>query len=106
MTTIRALEAVDPRAFDVGGPTALLIAKSHKIAERISEREQRRLDDKDALDVLRLLQATGTSMLAATVKTLLQAGVAAKVTREALDMLTRKIHEGADFGRDTNASAW
>jgi len=20
--------------------------------------------------------------------------------------LTRKIHEGADFGRDTNASAW
>jgi hypothetical protein len=70
---IRPLESDDRRAFDVAvaGRAALLVAKLHKIAERISEREQRRLDDKDALDILRLLQASETSMLAETVKTLL-----------------------------------
>lgn len=87
MRPIGAFEAEDARAFDVAvaGPTALLIAKLHKIAERISEREQRRLDDKDALDVLRLLQATETLTLAATVRTLLQADVAGDVTRDRPD---------------------
>jgi hypothetical protein len=87
--TIRALEAEDPRAFDVAvaGPAALLISKLHKIGERVSERQQRRLDDKDALDILRLLQATETSILATTVLALLQADIAAEVTREALDLL-------------------
>lgn len=87
--TIRALDAGDTRTFDVAvaGPTALLVSKLHKIAERISERDQRRLDDKDALDVLRLLQATETTSLAATVHTLLQTDVAADVTREALSIL-------------------
>jgi hypothetical protein len=86
---IRAFEPTDPRAFDVAvaGPAALLIAKLHKIAERISEREQRRLDDKDALDILRLLQATEASILAETVTALLHPGVAQKVTREALEIL-------------------
>lgn len=87
--TISALESEDTRAFDVAvaGPTALLIAKLHKIAERISEREQRRLDDKDALDILRLLQATATSTLVATVQRLLNADVARDVTRDAIDVL-------------------
>jgi hypothetical protein len=54
---IGALNPDDPRVVEVAvaGPTALLVAKLHKIGERVSEREQRRLDDKDALDVLRLL---------------------------------------------------
>src|SRR5262249_26125615 len=54
MTTIGALDRGDTRSFDVAvaGPTALLIAKLHKIAERVAERERRRLDDKDALDIL------------------------------------------------------
>jgi len=51
---------------------ALLIAKLHKIAERVAERDQRRLDDKDALDILRLLQATDTLVLAATATRLLE----------------------------------
>ena len=89
MTTIGALEAADSRVLDVAvaGPTALLVAKLHKIAERISEREHRRLDDKDALDVLRLLQATETSALVATVERLLLTDVAREVTHSALDML-------------------
>jgi len=88
-TTIHALDPADLRSFavPVAGPAALLIAKLHKIAERVSEREQRRLDDKDALDILRLLQATETSLLAAAVVQLLQVDVARDVTREALVML-------------------
>ena len=67
-----ALDPADVRAFDVAiaGPTALLIAKAHKIAERVAEREHRRLEDKDALDMLRLLQATDTAVLADMVRTL------------------------------------
>ena len=89
VTTIRSLEPSDPRALDVAiaGPAALLIAKLHKIAERIAERQRRRLEDKDALDVLRLLQATATDPLAATVRTLLRAEVSGEVTREALGLL-------------------
>jgi hypothetical protein len=46
--TIGALDPEDRRSFDiaVAGPTALLVAKLHKVGERISEREQHRADDK------------------------------------------------------------
>ncbi len=89
VVSISALEPTDLRAFDVAiaGPAALLIAKAHKIAERVAEREQRRLEDKDALDILRLLQATETVALAATFSGLLQVDVAREVTREALGVL-------------------
>ena len=89
VVTMAALDPADVRAFDVAiaGPTALLIAKAHKVAERVAEREHRRLEDKDALDMLRLLQATETAVLAGMVRTLLQADVAREVTREALSIL-------------------
>jgi len=68
MMTISAFDPADIRSFvvAVAGPMALLIARLHKVAERVAERDQRRLDDKDALDILRLLQSTDTSRLAAT----------------------------------------
>jgi hypothetical protein len=74
---IAALDPADSRTFAVAvaGPAALLIAKLHKIAERASEREHRRLDDKDALDVLRLLRAIHTSAFADTFVRLLHADV-------------------------------
>lgn len=67
-TRVAALDPADRRSFTVAvaGPAALLIAKLHKIAERVGEREQRRLDDKDALDILRLLQAIRTETLKAS----------------------------------------
>ncbi|MBI4484989.1 MAG: hypothetical protein HY655_03165 [Acidobacteria bacterium] len=88
-TTITALDTDDQRTFSVAvaGPAALLIAKLHKIAERLSEREQRRLDDKDALDILRLVQAIDTSTLAAAIRKLLEADVAREVTQAALQIL-------------------
>lgn len=88
--TVRALQPSDSRAFDVAiaGRAALLIAKAHKIGERVAQRPQRRLEDKDALDILRLLQATETAALAATFTTLLRTDVARIVTREALSILS------------------
>jgi hypothetical protein len=100
VVSIRALEPTDSRAFDVAiaGPAALLIAKAHKIAERAAEREQRRLEDKDALDILRLLQATETAALAATVNALLQGDVAREVTREALGILREHFTDARAAG--------
>lgn len=107
VVSIRALESTDPRAFDVAiaGPAALLIAKAHKIAERVAEREHRRLEDKDALDVLRLLQATETAALAATVNVLLHADVAREVTREALDILRDQFTDARAAGPQMAARA-
>ena len=62
---IVSLERNDDRSvvMSVAGPAALLVAKVHKIAERTGISD--RVSDKDALDVLRLLQATDTATLAA-----------------------------------------
>jgi hypothetical protein len=86
---IRALDPDDSRAFEiaVAGPAALLVSKLHKIRERIAERQQRRLDDKDALDILRLLQATPTEELVGVFRRLTANAVAATVTREAISAL-------------------
>lgn len=60
---ISAVETADDRIIEarVAGPTALLIAKAHKIHDRLEEREQRpnRLINKDASDVYRLMVTTG-----------------------------------------------
>ena len=84
--TIGALDALDARTFSVAvaGPAALIVSKLHKIQERLAERQQRRLDAKDALDVLRLLRAVATDDLASTFKKLLDTNLSSQVTREAL----------------------
>lgn len=88
-TSIGALDALDVRSFSVAvaGPAALMVSKLHKIQERLAERDQRRLDAKDALDVLRLLRAVSTDDLASTFKRLLETSVSSEVTREALSGL-------------------
>src|SRR2546421_5484708 len=57
MRFITALEEVDTRSVEImiAGPSALLVAKVHKIAERLHD--SRRSHAKDALDVYRLLKA-------------------------------------------------
>ena len=107
VVTIQALEPTDTRAFDVAiaGPAALLIAKAHKIAERAAEREQRRLEDKDALDILRLLQTTETAALVTTVNALLNADVAREVTREALGILREHFTDPRAAGPQMAARA-
>lgn len=85
--TIAAFDPSDRRQSTiwVAGPGALLVAKIHKIKERAGD--QGRAQDKDALDVLRLLRATDTDDLAARIRQLLGSDVAHPVTVEALQSL-------------------
>ncbi len=69
----------------VAGPAALLVAKAHKITERIGATD--RVSDKDALDVLRLLQATETATLAAALARLAGDELSAAATAEAVSQL-------------------
>ena len=84
---IVSLERNDDRSvvMSVAGPAALLVAKVHKIAERTGTSD--RVRDKDALDVLRLLQATDTATLAARLVDLADDTVSAEVTTEAVSQL-------------------
>ncbi len=87
--TIYALDPSDDRQVSmwVAGPGALLVAKIHKIAERVDHND--RVRDKDALDVLRLLRATDTEHLADRLSALRTDDLAASVTTEAFDILPR-----------------
>jgi len=99
-TTLGALDAIDTRSFSVAvaGPAALIVSKLHKIRERLAEREQRRLDAKDALDVLRLLRAASTDELAGKFKKLLDTSLSAAVTREALQDLKNLFSTARGIG--------
>lgn len=81
--TVRSFEEDDPRTFEVSvaGPATLLVAKVQKISERVGTK---RLEDKDALDVLRLLRGTETDALAATLLRLAGDSMAGPVTRETI----------------------
>lgn len=83
---LNALDADDGREFDirVAGPSALLVAKLHKLADRNAEREARRLKDKDALDVLRLLRAMPVERLVQGLRELSGNALSGDVTREAI----------------------
>jgi hypothetical protein len=88
---IGALSGVGARTFTVAvaGPAALLVSKLHKMDERLAEGKQDRLDDKDALDILRLRRAIPTATLVEAFLHLLRDPIAQEVTREALGMLER-----------------
>lgn len=94
---VAALDPADPRAFPVAvaGPSALLVAKLYKLAER--QAAPRRLDDKDALDVYRLLKAIPTAVLAQGFAALLADPRSAEVTAQGETYLTDL------FGTDTAA---
>jgi hypothetical protein len=84
---VASLEPGEDRAFDinVAGVAALLVAKLHKIDERKDNHARRQ--DKDGLDVLRLLRFAETSSLAMTLKNLAQHPISGDVTRQARDFL-------------------
>lgn len=62
---IASFDSDDTRTFSVkvASPAALLVSKLHKIADRVAAPD--RLNDKDALDVFRLLRAQSTEEMAA-----------------------------------------
>lgn len=82
--TVRALDPRDDRSVEtyVAGPAALLVAKLHKIAERVDS--PHRLNDKDAHDIYRILRAVDTDDLRAGLGELMGDPLSRDVTREAV----------------------
>lgn len=95
---ITALEQADERAVTlrVAGPGALLVAKTIKIAERLDDPS--RAQDKDALDVVRLLQAIPTEELASRLATLLNDERSAAITAEALTAFEQLFSDPQSVG--------
>lgn len=94
--TIVALDADDSRSvvMNVAGAAALLVAKLHKIGER--QDQPRRLIDKDAHDIYRLLVATDTDTLAAKLVALSADSLAGDSTMQAIVYLEQLFASGPD----------
>jgi hypothetical protein len=93
---IAAFEPADLRkiSLEVAGPGALVIAKVHKIADRVaSARGARTQVDKDAGDIYRLMQATDVPEMVAC----FQAAMHADVSRPATEFAVEQL--GELFGR-------
>lgn len=58
--TVTALDPRDDRSMvvEVAGVPALFVAKAHKLQDRVESNRADRLDDKDAADVIRLMQTS------------------------------------------------
>lgn len=93
--TIGALDPTDLRSIEaeVAGPAALLVAKAHKVADRVAVGRDDRMEIKDAADVFRLMQTTKATEVGATLAALRHEEIAGEVTEEAL------AHLDALFGR-------
>lgn len=95
--TLAALEANDARTIDirVAGAAALLVAKVHKISERKGTTRQ---NDKDALDVLRLLRGTDTEDIAARYEKLLVDTRSTEVAKAARELFATQFSKPNGLG--------
>lgn len=100
--TIASFDPTDKRAItvNVAGPTALLVAKLHKIADRTAQAETRpdRVIAKDAADSYRLMLHLGAEPAAAQFESLLEHPVAGESTRTALGYLKSLFGASAATG--------
>jgi hypothetical protein len=98
---LTSLEPSDTRSIlvRVAGPSALLVAKLHKIADMLHSRRSA-LENKDALDVYRLLQDVSTEALVDGFRRLLNTTETDidVVTREALSQLAELFGESGSTG--------
>jgi len=87
--TVSSLDPADTRSIEVeiAGPAALLVAKLHKLHDRMNAGKQDRLDDKDASDVVRIMQTIAVDDIAPVLARLLEDSIAGGVTRDALTYL-------------------
>jgi len=88
-SAISALEESDSRSVvgAVAGPAALLVAKLHKLHDRVDRGTQERLNDKDAADVIRLMQATSPVQVGTNLAQLSAHQLAGPATSSALGYL-------------------
>jgi hypothetical protein len=98
--TVAALDPADPRTIDVevAGVAALLVAKAHKIHDRVVSGRADRLSDKDAADVVRIMQTTSPRDVGATLADLRRNKLAGEPTETGLtymsDLFGRRAGEG------------
>ncbi len=84
--SVESLDDDDRRpVINVAGPAALLVAKLHKVGERVAT--PNRLNDKDAHDIYRLLVAIETPDLAETMQRLHADEISQEATTQALSYL-------------------
>lgn len=97
---VGSLSSTDRRSFrtKVAGPAALLVAKAHKIQERVGAKNRER--SKDAYDVYRLLRGFETTILAERFRLLLADKKAAQVTDEAIRFLKELFVDAGSPGID------
>jgi hypothetical protein len=97
--TVSGLEESDARALevDVAGLAALMVAKAHKIHDRILSPRTDRVDDKDAADLYRVMQTTAPAELGARLAELRQDAIAGSVTDAAVGYMNELFgRRGAD----------
>jgi len=88
--TVSALEPGDARAFEVevAGAAALLVAKAHKIHDRVGSSRPDRMEDKDAADIYRLMQTTAPAEAGRRLSELRRHPNAGPATEAAISHLT------------------
>jgi hypothetical protein len=93
---VAALDPADTRTYAVrvAGPAALLVAKLHKIGERVDDPNPNRLQDKDAHDIYRILIDTETGDLSDAFDQLGAHEISAAVTETATGYLQQLFAEG------------
>lgn len=104
---ITSLEPGDDRVLvaNVAGEAALLVAKLHKLHDRVASGRSDRLDDKDAGDVVRLMQATSPRSVGLTVASLCADRIAGKVSSQAVAYLEEMFGRRGRVGIRMAASA-
>ncbi len=84
----------------VAGPAALLVAKAHKIGERLEGPDARRQEQlpKDAFDIYRLLRAVESTELASEFELLQSHEISSRVASEARSTIQRLFGEPSGMG--------
>lgn len=97
---ISALDPTDRRLIqaEVAGPAALFVAKAHKLNDRIASRKTSRIDDKDAADVVRLMQSVPAAEVRNTLNALANDPMAGEPVRDGIaylkDLFARRGRPG------------
>jgi hypothetical protein len=87
--TVSALDPADRRSVTVGvaGVPALMVAKAHKLHDRVGRGRPDRLDDKDAGDVFRMMQRAPAKAVGETLAGLREHPVAGPPTAAAVEYI-------------------
>ncbi|HEY1650426.1 MAG TPA: hypothetical protein VGG09_00960 [Acidimicrobiales bacterium] len=100
---ITALDPTDRRSIEaeVAGPEALFVAKAHKLNDRIASRKTSRIDDKDAADVVRLMQSVPAPEVRNTLNALANDPMAGETVRDGIvylrDLFARRRRPGIEM---------